>query len=83
MFCIGFYPRNAINLACNIALSKKYYTFSIFMLNHLFSVVYGKYSQTSEADFREYFEEFGLKKLILWILAEKIYNWVKNEPICL
>ena len=41
MFCIGYYARNAINLACNIALSKKYYTFSIFMLNHLFLMVYG------------------------------------------
>ena len=44
MFCIGFYARYAINLACNIALSKKYYTFSIYMLSHLFTVVYGIYS---------------------------------------
>ena len=58
MYCIGFYARNAIKLACNIALSKKYSTFSIFYLNHLYSVFYGIYSKAAEADLREYFEEF-------------------------
>jgi len=45
MFCIVFYARNAINLACNIALSKKYCTFSKCALNHFYSVFYGIYSK--------------------------------------
>ena len=39
MFCIGYYALNAINLACFIALSKNYSTFSIYGLNTLFSSV--------------------------------------------
>ena len=58
MYCIGFYARNGNKLACNIALSKKYSTFSIFCLNHLYSVLYGIYNIAAEADLREYFEEF-------------------------